>query len=206
MSDYQDIRSASPDLSTPELLRFLITEKFPRETVVTASLKAPSVVVLKMVADIDPATPVVFCQRGFQFPESKAYRERIVDLLGLEHVSETRGGELEVLPGDLDHFERMWAESQDTLGRSYEIVHLNRTLAPYRCWISAVYHMKGPPELVHRVDVERRLIRVNPLIRWTQDDVRAFMREHKLPFHPRAARPAPPPPPELQPEPPSYNF
>lgn len=204
MSVYQEIRSVSPDLSTPDLLRFLIKEKFAGEVMVTASLKAPSVVVLKMVADIDAATPVVFCHRGFQFPESEAYRERIIRMLGLQHVSETRGGEIDVQPGDLDHFERMWAESQDTLGRSYEIVHLNQMLAPCRCWISAVYHVKGPPDLVHRVDAEGRLIRVNPLIRWSQHDVRAFMREHELPIHPRATRPASSP--EPQPEPPSYNY
>jgi hypothetical protein len=90
MTIYQDIRSISPDLSAEELLRHLIVERFPGKTVVTASLKAPSVVVLKMVADIGRATPVVFCRRGFQFPESRAYRERIVALLGLENISERR--------------------------------------------------------------------------------------------------------------------
>ena len=205
MSVFQDIRSVSPDLSTPDLLRFLIEDRFAGKVLVSASLKAPSVVVLKLVADIDPATPVVFCVRGFQFPESGVYRSRIVELLGLENVSQTNGGEVEVLPGDTDHCERMWAESRDRLGRSYEIVHLNQTLAPYSCWISAVYHVPGPPRRTKRVDVESRLIRVDPLVRWTKDDVRAFMREHGLPFHPHAVRqrPAPPAKPSLLP---SYNY
>ncbi len=206
MSVFQDIRSESPDLSTPDLLRFLIQERFAGKTLVTASLKAPSVVVLKLVADIDPATPVVFCVRGFAFPESGVYRKRIVELLGLENVSQTKGGEVEVLPGDYDHCERMWAESRYSLGRSFEIVHLNQTLAPYSCWISAVYHVPSPPHVTHRVDVESRLIRVDQLIRWTKDDVRAFMREHKLPFHPRAVRRKPRPPLEKQSLPPSYNY
>jgi phosphoadenosine phosphosulfate reductase len=206
VSVYQDIRAISPDLSTPDLLRFLIIERFPGKTVVTASLKAPSVVVLKMVADIDPATPVVFCLRGHQFPESLEYRLRIMELLGLENVSLSRGGEVAVAPGDYDHCERMWAESRDGLGRSYEVLHLNQTLAPYDCWISAVYHMPRPPQATHRVDVESRLLRVDPLVHWSQDEVRAFMREHELPFHPRAARPQPEPPAETQPLPPSYHF
>jgi len=206
MSVFQDIRSISPDLSTPDLLRFLITERFPGETLVTASLKAPSVAVLKLVADIDPATPVVFCVRGFQFPESVEYRKRIVDLLGLENVSQCNGGEVDVLPGDHDHYERMWIESRDGLGRSYEIVHLNQTLAPYSCWISAVYHVPRPPNVKNRVDVESRLIRVNPLVRWSKDDVRAFLREHKLPFHPRVAQRKPSPPPGDKPSAPSYHY
>ncbi len=206
MTVYQDIRSISLDLSAQDLLRHLILERFPGKTLVTASLKAPGLVVLKMVANIDPATPVVFCRRGFQFPESRAYRERIVDLLGLENITETAGGEAEVLPGDIDHSERMWSETEDGMARSYEICHLNRTLAPYDCWISAVYHMPGSPHIEQRVDVESRLIRVDPLLRWSRDDVRAFMREHELPFHPRAIRRRPEPPAESQPLPPTYHF
>ena len=206
MSVYADIRSVSPDLSTPELLRFLIAETFAGRTVVTASLKAPAVAVLKMVADVDPATPVVFCVRGYEFPESVEYRQRIVELLGLTNVGRTAGGEVEVAPGDHDHCERMLVESRDWPTRSFEIVHLNRTLAPYDCWISAVYHLPPPPGAVHRVDVEGRLIRVNPLVRWSKDDVRAFMREHELPFHPRAVKPRPAPLADDPPLFPSYNY
>ncbi len=206
MSVYQDIRSVSPDLSTPDLLRFLIAEKFAGKTLVTSSLKAPSVVVLKLVADVDPTTPVVFCARGFEFPESTAYRARIVELLGLENVSQTKGGEVEVQPNDSDHCERMLVESRDWPTRSFEMVHLNQTLAPYGCWISAVYHVPRPPQVTQRVDVERRLIRVDPLIRWTKDDIRAFMREHELPFHPRAVRRKPAPPLEKPSLLPSYNY
>lgn len=206
MSLVQEIRSVSPELSTPELLRFLIRERFPGKTVVTASLRAPSVVVLKLVADVDPACPVVFCHPGHLFPESLAYRERIVELLGLSNVTASSGGEVEVVPGDHDHVERMWAEAGDGVGRVFEIVHLNETLAPYDCWISAVYHMPRPPEVKQRVDVYGRLIGIDPLVHWSQDDVRAFMREQGLPFHPRAARPKPAAPVEQQPIPPTYNY
>lgn len=189
MSVFEDIRSVSGDLSTPELLRLLIKDRFPENILVTASLKAPGVAALQLVADIDPATPVVFCTRGFQFPASLEYREHIVDLLGLTNVSLSQGHEVNVLPGDHDHCELMWVESPEGFGRSYEIVHLNETLAPYNCWVSAVYHMRRQPHVSHRVDVQGRLIRVDPLIRWSKDDVRAFMRKHNLPFHPRVTRP-----------------
>lgn len=206
MSLLQEIRSVSPGLTTPELLRFLIQDRFPGKTVVTVSLRAPSIVVLKMVADVDPACPVVFCHPGHLFPESLAYRERIVQQLGLTNVSASSGREVEVVPGDQDHCERMWAEVRDGVGRIFEIVHLNETLAPYDCWISAVYHVPRPPEIRKRVDVYGRLIGVDPLVHWTKDDVRAFMRAHKLPFHPRAVRPKPARQTEQQPLPPSYNY
>ena len=193
-------------LPTADMLRVLIRDKFPGRTVVTASLRAPSLVVLKMIADIDPNIPVVFCQRGAMFDESLKYRKRIEEFLGLTNISMTHGGEREILPGDLDHAERMWIDSQDGSGRVYEVVHLNETLADHDCWISAVYHIGWPPQGQHRLDVEGRLVRVDPLVRWNKTDVQKFMRANKIPFHPRAFRPTPTEIVDDSPPPPSYHF
>ena len=182
-----DIRAVSVNLDTPALLRYLIKERFPAKTVITASLRAPSIVVLTMISEIDPATPVVFCHR-WPFKESIEYRARIVEILGLSNVSSTEGHEVLVKPGDVDHCERMWIHYQDMPGRSFQLLHLNDCLAPYSCWISAVYHIAKPDHVLKRVDVEGRLIKVDPLIRWSKDDIRAFMRTHGLPYHKMAAR------------------
>lgn len=205
MTDIQELCEACKDLSTADLLRYLIKERFPGMTVVTASLRAPSIVVLKMVADIDPNMPVVFCRPGELFEESEEHREEIVKLLGLTHVTETDGGKSGVLPDTSDHYERMWAEYKSGLGRVHELVHLNDIMVHYDCWISAVYHLPSP-QTAMRVDMEGSLVRVDPLIDWTPQDVRDFMRQHGLPFHPRAKRRVDPRMPEDTPCPPSYHF
>jgi len=182
-----DIRSVSVRLDTPQLLRYLIKERFPGKTVVTASLRARSIVTLKMISEIDPATPVIFCHR-WPFEESIEYRARIVAILGLTNVSCTEGHETSVKPGDVDHCERMWIHYQSMPGSSFQLLHLNECLAPFSCWISAVYHETRPDYVRNRVDVEGRLIKVDPLIRWSKDEVREFMRAHGLPYHKLAAR------------------
>ncbi len=184
----EDIREVSIGMKTPELLRFLIEEKFPGKTVVTASLMASSTVVLKMVADINPSTPVIFCQRPPFFEESTEYRAKIVERLGLDNISLNHGHETDIRPDDKDHCERMWAQYRDMPGRSYQLLHLNDCLAPFDCWISAVYHIARPQGVRNRVDVEGRLIKIDPLIRWSKPDVRDFMRTHRLPYHKMAKR------------------
>lgn len=188
METRHEIRKISVDLSTPDLLRHLITERFAGEVVVTASLMASSVVVLKMVADIDPATPVIFCHRPPIFEESVEYRAEIVGRLGLTNVTMNEGREPDVRPGDAAHCERMWIHHRDMPGRSLQLLHLNDCLAPYKCWISAVYHVARPEFVRNRVDVDGRLIKIDPLIRWSKDDVRAFMRDNDLPYHKMAKR------------------
>lgn len=205
MTTFDDVRAACEGLSTPALLRYLLKERFPGRTIVTASLRAHSIVVLKMVAEIDPATPVLFCRPGDLFSESEEYRSRIVELLGLTSTRQTEGGKSGILPDASDHYERMWAEYSSGLGHVHELVHLNDVMVDYDCWISAVYHVPSPQTAL-RVDVEGRLIRVDPLIDWTPQEVRAFMREHDLPFHPRAARRVVPRAPGDTPCPPTYHF
>jgi len=188
MPSIESLRAATEGCSAQELLRLLITERFPGKTVITASLRAPSIVVLKMVADIDPATPVVFCRRGTRFPESTAYQDTIVSLLGLVNVTVTEGHESQVRRGDYDHCERMRVEYEQGPGWSREIVHLNDSLAPYGCWVSAVYHAERPAESRVRVDAEGRLVRVNALAGWSDEQIRDFLDRNRIPRHARAYR------------------
>lgn len=188
MSQLQEIWSVSARLETPELLAYMIREKYAGRTIVTASLRARSIVVLKMVADIDPATPVLFCRPGYEFEESRTYREQIIGLLGLSDVRFTDGRETGVQPGDHDHVERMWIECENIPGESFRIAHINKSLEAFACWVSAVYHETRHPDVKHRVDLDGRLVRVDPILDWTQDDVREFMRKNKLPYHKRARR------------------
>jgi phosphoadenosine phosphosulfate reductase len=188
MSRFTEIRDETAGMPTPALLRYVVKERFVGKTLVTASLRAKSLVVLSMIAEIDPATPVVFCRPGHLFDESRKYRDLIVERLGLTTVSESTGHETRIKECDKDHCERMWAENETMPGRVFEVVHLNDTLAPYDCWISAVYHMARGGDARERVDVDGRLVRVDPLVDWNQEDVHRYMVEHGLPFHQRAYR------------------
>ncbi|MCB1520035.1 MAG: phosphoadenosine phosphosulfate reductase family protein [Hyphomicrobiaceae bacterium] len=189
MTYLQDIQSIGAGVDAQELLRHLIKERFPGKTVVTASLRAPSIVVLKMISDIDRDTPVIFCHRPPAFEESVEYRAKIIDLLGLRNYTLNEGHETKVRPGDIDHCENMWVHYRDMPGSSHQLLHLNDALAPYSCWISAVYHFGSEPSTVRtRVDIEGRLTKVHPLYGWTKDDVAKFMQANKLPWHKLAAR------------------
>lgn len=160
--------------------------------VVTASLKARSIAVLKMVAEIDPSTPVVFCHASELFPESQAYRDAVVKQLGLTNVRVLSGEAAST--GLWQHCEHLWSADPVGGGRVHEIVHLNELLSDYVAWISAVYHM--PSQGKNRVDATESLIKVDPVKDWSDEKVRNFLREAGLPLHPlakKAARPAPTP-------------
>jgi len=180
-----DVINECEGMEAAELLRYLVLEKFPGKVLVTASLRARSVVTLRMIADIAPATPVVFCHMKNVFQESLDYKSMIIDELGLSDVR-SPAEDTGTLPGDSYHCENLWGEDPDDGTRRYTSIPLNDTLKPFDCWISAVCHNPYTYEPRPRMFEEGRLVRVHPLVGWTKDKVRAYLQERNLPFHPKA--------------------
>jgi phosphoadenosine phosphosulfate reductase len=186
MSRVKELQEITREMDTVRFLRFLISERFPNKTLASCSLRARSIVLLKMISEIDVSTPIVFCHAPELYPESLEYRTKLVDRLSLRDIREPADDELGPLPGDCHHSEGLWAENPVDHTRVYKIVSLNRTLANFDCWISSVYHGPYTATSAPRVSEEGRLIRINPLGSWTQDQVRRFMKENGLPYHPRS--------------------
>jgi phosphoadenosine phosphosulfate reductase len=186
MSRKRDLEAATGEMDTLPFLRFLITECFPCRTLATVSLRARSIVLLKMISEIDPATPIAFCHAQEPFPESLEYRARLIDQLGLCDVREPADEVGAPPPGDCNHSEGLWSESPSDRTRAYTIVNLNRTLAGIDCWISGVYHGPYSAAPGPRLSEEGRLIRIDPLASWTRDQVQHFMKKNGLAYHPRA--------------------
>lgn len=182
------VRSVTKDLNTADMLRYLITDRFAGKSVVTASLRTPSVVTLQMISEFAPDVPVVFVRPGSEFPDTKAYQDLIVDRFGLTNIRVTNGREPTVREDDVAHCERMWVEYDNRPGMSFEMAHLNDTIAPYDCWISATYHVRRSEHAKHRVDKEGRVIRVDPLTRWSMAEIYAYMQAHDIPVFERAYR------------------
>ena len=206
MSRVEELRDLTREMDTLSFLRFLITERFPNKSVATCSLRGRSVVLLKMISEIEKSTPIVFCHAVNVYPESLEYRSKLVSQLGLLDIREPADDEGEPLPSDCNHSEGLWAENPVDHTRAYKFAHLNQTLAQFDCWISGVYHGPYSDTPAPRVAEEGRLIRINPLAAWTQDDVRAFMKENALPYHPRSTvRPTEPEKEEPSPAP-TYHY
>ena len=74
------------------------------KSAVVSSFGAESAVLLHMVAQIDPATPILFLNTGKLFGETLRYRDRLQDELGLGiGVGDDAGARLDVERAILDH-------------------------------------------------------------------------------------------------------
>ena len=171
------------NLSCYSLIEYLVNNYFREKTIVSASLRARSIVFLQMLSDINPETPILFCHAGTIYPESLEYKQIIIDRLGFTNIREPQNKETKTIPGDYDHIEWFMAKYNGSNGAVKTAMHLNKSLEGFDCWISAVYHKPLDGSQINRIDIDGKILRVNPLLDWSRNDVNKFMKAHDLPFH-----------------------
>ncbi len=65
----------------------VVARAFPGRIAVVSSFGTQSAVLLDLVARVDRTLPIIFLDTGWIFPETLAYRDALIDRLGLTNVS-----------------------------------------------------------------------------------------------------------------------
>lgn len=81
-----DLNALYETMRAPEILRHAITEQFIDRISIVSSFGAESVILLHMIAEIDPSVPVIMLNTGKLFGETLRYRDRLQERLGLMDV------------------------------------------------------------------------------------------------------------------------
>ncbi|MEO2167898.1 MAG: phosphoadenosine phosphosulfate reductase family protein, partial [bacterium] len=69
---------------SPEEILAWVTSTWAPDAVLTMSFQHEGVVIAHMLRQIAPATPVLFIDTGYHFPETLAYRDELVEHFGLQ--------------------------------------------------------------------------------------------------------------------------
>ncbi|MGB2449039.1 MAG: phosphoadenylyl-sulfate reductase, partial [Parvibaculales bacterium] len=81
-----DLNALYETMSAQEILRHAIEEQFVDRITIVSSFGAESVILLHMIAEIDPTLPVIMLNTGKLFGETLRYRDRLQERLGLMDV------------------------------------------------------------------------------------------------------------------------
>ena len=167
-------------------LRRALEDVFPHRIAVLSSFGADSALLLGMVAEIAPATPVLFLATDRHFPETLAYREMLADRLGLTDVRDIRPDAVEADAEDPDGDLWLAADACCALRKTRP---LERALLPFAAWVTGRRRDQASTRAALPV-VERDgpRYKINPLAGWDTARVAAEMRRRAWPAHPLAAR------------------
>ncbi|OYW83736.1 MAG: phosphoadenosine phosphosulfate reductase, partial [Hyphomonas sp. 32-62-5] len=81
--------------SAQDILRAAISREWPGELTYVSSFGAESVVMLSLIAEVDPSLPVIFIDTGMHFPQTLDYKDEVIARLGLTGVREITPNETE---------------------------------------------------------------------------------------------------------------
>lgn len=168
------------------LLRPILSREFPGKAALTSSFGAEAAVLLHMVSEIAPDTPVLFLDTGKLFEETLAYRDALIDRLGLTDVRTLTPAAYELAALDPEGDLHQTAPDQCCFVR--KVAPLDRGIAGFDAWITGrkAYQSGGRAELASIEAADGR-IKINPLLGWRPADIDAYMDRHGLPPHPLLA-------------------
>jgi phosphoadenosine phosphosulfate reductase len=176
--------------TTQEMLEAVIRDRLAGELAVVSSFGAESAVLLHLVASVDPAVPVLFLDTGKHFAETLAYRDLLVERLGLNLVVLTPD------PEDLarkDETGLRWSYDPDGCCEIRKVRPLEKALAGLdasftgRKAFQARTRANLPRFEIDTSDAQGRL-KINPLIDWDAGQIEGYFIQHDLPRHPLIAQ------------------
>ena len=177
---------AASGLGGEALLRRAIRDELRGRVAVVSSFGAESVLLLALVADIDPATPVLFLQTDRHFSETLTYRRDIAAMLGLLDVRDLRPDPAEARRDDPTG--ELWYYDPDACCALRKVRPLDRALAGVDAWITGrKRHQAATRERLPFVELEGNRIKLNPLADWDRAAIDAAIEARGLPRHPLVA-------------------
>ncbi len=178
----QALRNQSPAAVIAAALQAVGRERLA----LVSSFGTESAALLKVMADVDPAIPVIFLDTGWLFEETLAYRDTLIATLGLRDVRSIKPSEETLSREDPDR--ELWFSDPDACCRIRKVEPLARALAPFSAWINGRKRFQGGLRAAIPV-VEQDGIRLkfNPFANVTREEIEAIYAAAKLPPHPLVA-------------------
>src|SRR6266700_4053072 len=188
-----------PDLPSAEELDQALRNQSPA-AVIAAALQAvgrarlalvpsfgtESAALLKVMADVDPAIPVIFLDTGWLFEETLRYRDTLIATLGLHDVRSIKPLQETLSREDPDR--ELWFSDPDGCCRIRKVEPLARALKPFRAWINGRKRFQGGLRAkLPVVEEDGARLKFNPFANVSREDIEAIYRTAGLPPHPLTA-------------------
>jgi phosphoadenosine phosphosulfate reductase len=160
------------------------TETFGDRLVVASAMQ--DAMVIDLVTSVKPDVDVLFLDTGYHFAETIGTRdavETVYDRITVVSAQPDRT----VAEQDAEEGKDLFARDPDRCCFLRKVVPLQRTLAGYDAWITGVKRSDGPSRAetpVVSFDEKFGLVKVNPVVTWTEQEAEEYVREHGVLVNP----------------------
>jgi phosphoadenylyl-sulfate reductase (thioredoxin) len=181
-----DVEAAARSLEgrTPAEILAWAAATIPHVTFATG-FGAEGCVVVDLIARAGLAIDLFTLDTGLLFPETVALWRRLETRYGVTIRGVRPAHTLDEQAAALGP--ALWTRDPDRCCARRKVEPLRRELAGFDAWITAIRRDQTPERATARaVERDRKfdLVKVNPLVGWTHDDVWAYLYAHDVPFNP----------------------
>lgn len=176
------LRGASPAQIIETALKLVGRERLA----LVSSFGTESAALLKVMADVDPAIPVVFLDTGWLFEETLAYRDTLIATLGLTDVRSIQPDDAALSRQDPGR--ELWFSDPDACCRIRKVEPLARALKPFSAWLNGRKRFQGGARAeIPVVEEDGEKLKFNPFANSSREEIEAIYKLAKLPPHPLVA-------------------
>jgi phosphoadenylyl-sulfate reductase (thioredoxin) len=166
-----------------DILHDAVTRTWRGRIALMSSFGAEAAVSLHLLARVDPSTPVLFLDTGRLFAQTEQYQRELTDKLGLTNIRILKPNSGEVSREDADG--KLWSRDSDACCAMRKVRPLDGVIGDYDALITGRKRFHGGERMkLPAVERVNGTMRINPLARWSAEDVQAYFRRYDLPRHP----------------------
>ena len=182
----QTLDHALRDASPAHVIETALKTVGREQLALVSSFGTESAALLKVMADVDPAIPVIFLDTGWLFEETLAYRDTLIATLGLRDVRSIKPLEEALSRQDPDR--ELWFSDPDACCRIRKVEPLARALKPFSAWINGRKRFQGGARAeIPVVEDDGAKLKFNPFANVSREEIEAIYKLAKLPPHPLVA-------------------
>jgi phosphoadenosine phosphosulfate reductase len=180
-----DEASARLELAEPQDILRWTTERFaPRFTMATA-FGPEGMVLIHMLAEIAPATPIFNLDTGYQFQETLDLREEVKRRYGI--AVELKRPATTIEQYEQIHGGPLYRTNPDQCCADRKVKVLHQAVLGMHAWASAIRRDQSADRSKVPIvgwDKKFGLVKVSPLANWTKQDVWGLITKHNIPYNP----------------------
>ena len=142
-------------------------------------------VLIHLASRVQPGIDVIFLDTGYHFAETIGTRDAVAVVYPVNVVNVTP--ERTVAEQDAEFGARLYSRDPDFCCHMRKVQPLERALRQYDAWITGVRRDETPSRRNARAvewDARRQMVKVNPIVGWSQDDVDAYIAAHGILVNP----------------------
>lgn len=140
---------------------------------------------VELAAQVRPGVPVVFLDTGYHFTETIGTRDAVESVYDIQLINATP--EYTVAEQDALLGSDLFARDPNACCRLRKVAPLRKALHGYSAWVTGLRRVDAPTRAnapVVGFDEAFKLVKVSPLVDWTDQDVENYIAEHGVLVNP----------------------